>query len=133
MAKWSIWCKNPPYWRISPYSQSSDRPLHCLLLPFPQDLIIVCLSTMLIAMDLFLYSRIKREKIQIFRVTLRLFLDNLINKTTPGWNLKTVKMSRRKYYGTVNKREKVTILACAIVCTGTFPVELSYEFPRPWY
>ena len=36
---------------------------------------------MLIPMVLFPYSRVEGEKIQMFQVTLRLFLDNLVSKS----------------------------------------------------
>lgn len=74
-------------WQRSPFSQNSNRPLHNWFLPIPQDLIIVCFSTLLISIILIPFSRVKGEKIQIFRVTLRLFVDNLIIKATPAWNL----------------------------------------------
>ena len=100
MAKWLILCKRPPNWWRSPYPQSSDRPLHNCFLLLPQDLIIVCLPTMLVPMVFFLYYRVKGEKIQISWVTLQLSLDKMINEATPVWTCKNVKLSRRKYCST---------------------------------
>ena len=110
LAKWLFSCKKLPNGCRSLYFQSSDRTLHHWFLPLPQDLIIVCFPNMLIPMVLYLHSRVKGENVQIFWVTLCLILDNLINKTTPVWNLKNVELSRRKYYGTLDKREKLEYL-----------------------
>ena len=75
-------------------------------------------------MVLFLYSRVKGENLQIFRVTLWLILDNLINKTRPVWNLKNVELSRRRYYDTLDKRKKFTVLLCVLL----FVLECSWLY-----
>ena len=124
VAKLSFSCKKLPHGRRSLYFQSSDRTLHHWCLSLPQDLIIVYFPNMLIPMVLFLHSRVKGENVQIFWVTLCLILDNLINKTTPVWNLKNVELSRRKYYGTLDKREKFTILSCVLL----FVLECSWLY-----
>ena len=80
-------CKRSPNGRRSPFSQNSDRPLHPLV------------STALAGLNnsLLSYHSVEGEKIQILWLTLQLFLDNLVNKITLAWNLKNVKLSRRKY------------------------------------